>query len=237
MPIYILDLKARKLIANQTLELQFEKPEGFSYIAGQYGGFTLINPAITDEKGNTRRFSLLSAPHEPCLTITTRLQTSAYKKNLEQMQIGGQIKFAGPTGQFILHEAVDMPAIFLAGGIGIAPFYSMIKDALKKNPDRQITLLYGNQRLTDAAYYPELCELAKQHPHFKLVLILANPEDGWQGETGFITPELIIKHAPHYENAMIYACGSPAMVTAMQQILNELAINPEQIRVEDFPGY
>lgn len=237
MPIYTLPLKARKTVAHQTIELCFEKPEGFSYVAGQYGGFTLMNPDVTDEKGNTRRFSLLSAPHETQLRIVTRLQTSAYKKNLETMALNAAIKFAGPTGNFVLHDDVKQAAVFLAGGIGIAPFYSMIQTALRETPARKLTLFYGNQRLADAAYVEELTALTKQYANFKMIVVLANPEADWTGETGFITDELLVKYAPDYEASIIYACGSPGMVSAMQVMLAELEMNPEQLRFEDFPGY
>lgn len=237
MPIYTLPLKARKTVANQTIELCFEKPEGFSYVAGQYGGFTLINPEFTDEKGNTRRFSLLSAPYETELRIVTRIQTSAYKKNLNMMALNTSIKFAGPTGNFVLHDDVNQPAVFLAGGMGIAPFYSMIQAALQTTPTRQLTLLYGNQTLADTAYLEELTALTKHHANFKMIVVLANPDADWTGEKGFITDELLVKYAPDYETSIIYACGSPGMVSAMQVMLTELEMNPEQLRFEDFPGY
>lgn len=237
MPIFTMTLLDKKTIAHNTLELTFEKPAGFNYVAGQYGGFTLINPSITDDKGNTRRFSLASAPHEANLTVVTRVQTSAFKQNLQQMEPNASLKFAGPTGTFTLHTDETIPTIMLAGGIGIAPFYSMIKDTLQQHPARRVTLFYGNQTMADTAYLQELQTLASNHPGFKLMLVLANPETGYAGETGFINANLVTKHEPAYKNSIFYACGSPAMVNAMKNMLNELAIQEEQIKVEDFPGY
>lgn len=237
MPIFTLTLLEKKTIAQNTLELTFEKPANFNYIAGQYGGFTLINPSVTDEKGNTRRFSFASAPHEPHLSIATRIQTSAYKQNLQNMTIGSTIKLAGPTGNFILHQDANIPTIMLAGGIGIAPFYSMIKEALKQHPERAIHVYYGNQTRKDAAFLEALETLAAHHPHFKLTLVLSAPEAGWTGETGYIDAALIMKQSPNYEACLFYACGSPAMVNAMKAELAELAVKEEQIYVEDFPGY
>lgn len=237
MPIFTLTLLEKKTVAQNTLELTFEKPAGFNYLAGQYGGFTLINPTSTDEKGNTRRFSLASAPHEPHLTVVTRVQTSAYKQNLQQMEPNATIKFAGPTGTFTLHSDETIPTVFLAGGIGIAPFYSMIKDTLQQHPARDLTLFYGNQTLADTAYLQELKALTTKHPGFKLMLVLANPEADYVGETGFINAGLVAQYAPAYQDSIIYACGSPAMVNAMKNMLHELNIKEEHIKVEDFPGY
>lgn len=237
MPIYNLTLLARKTVAKQTLELEFEKPPGFHYVAGQYGGFTLINPPFTDQGGNTRRFSLVSSPNETHLAIVTRIQPSAYKKNLEQLAVRSEIKFAGPTGNFVLHADTNTPTIFIAGGMGIAPFYSMIKDVLSQGQTREMILFYGNQQLADTAYYNELSTLSKLHPHFKFITTLANPEPDWAGETGFITDELVMKHAPQWEQSIFYVCGGPGMVNAMKVMLDEMGIKEDQVKVEDFPGY
>ena len=237
MPIYTLTLVAKETIAQNTLELQFEKPEGFQYVAGQYGGFTLLNPTETDAKGNTRRFSLVSAPHESTLKIVTRIQQSSFKRELNNLEPGHTLKFAGPTGNFVLPPEHQNPIILIAGGIGIAPFYSMIKETLLHEPTRDIILFYGNQTVQDTAYREALEALAKKHASFKFVLTLANPGAEWSGNVGYITDELIIKNTPDYANQLYYVCGSPAMVQAMQQVLADIDIPPEHIKVEDFPGY
>ena len=98
-------------------------------------------------------------------------------------------------------------------------------------------LFYGNQGLSDSAYFNELSALAKTHANFKLVMTLANPEPEWQGEVGFITDELIVKHAPQFEKSFIYVCGGPGMVNAMKTMLAELGVDEARVMVEDFPGY
>src|SRR4051812_22974007 len=108
MPIHHLKLCNRQEIARGTLLFEFEKPAGLHFKAGQYGGFTLINPTETDANGITRRFSLLSIPDDPYLAIATRVQQSAYKRVLSTLPIGSEIKFAGPTGSFTLHEDITI---------------------------------------------------------------------------------------------------------------------------------
>jgi ferredoxin-NADP reductase len=237
MPIYTVKLLDRNTIANNTILLTLEKPDGFNYKAGQYCGFTLINPAETDEKGNNRRFSILSAPHDEHLMIVTRVQQSAYKRNLQTMALGSTLKVAGPIGNFILHDDAMVPAVFIAGGIGIAPFYSMIRDALQQRPEQKIMLFYGNQSLADTALLDELTALEQLSPQFKLITTLSTPHPEWKGEKGYITDEMLAKHIPDLANPIFYACGSPSMVAFMQQILRELSIDEERIKVEDFPGY
>lgn len=237
MPIFKIKLLQRETVASNTIKLTFEKPQGLTFIAGQYGGFTLINPAETDDKGMTRRFSFLSPPDDTHLEIVTRVQTSAFKRNLQNLPIGEEVKLAGPSGNFVLHEDVNIPAVMIAGGIGIAPFYSIIKHQLKHRPAQRITLFYGNQTLADSAFLEELQQLEREHPQLKLVPALASPHPEWTREKGFITDEMLVKNIPDLDKPMFYVCGSPAMVTAMQQVLQELQIAADRIKVEDFPGY
>lgn len=237
MPIHQLKLLERKTVARATIELLFEKPDGFTFKPGQYGGFTLINPQETDAGGITRRFSLLSAPHDAKIAITTRIQSSAYKRELNALPIGAAIKFAGPTGNFVLHDDESVPAVFIAGGIGITPFYSMITHAIHNHSPRSLTLFYGNNTPEDSAYLEELKKLASTHTNFKLVAVMAHANDQWDGEKGYISYELIKKHVADINPPIYYICGSPVMVNALHETLKELDIADTQIKIEDFPGY
>lgn len=236
MPIHKLKLLERKEVARGTLQFIFEKPSGFVFQPGQYGGFTLIDSGL-EPGANTRRFSILSAPHDPHLAIATRIQSSSYKRVLNELKNGSEMKFAGPTGTFTLHADQNTPAVFIAGGIGITPFYSMIRHAVETHSNQKMYLFYGNQSRDDAAFLAELEKIAIIHPHFKLIATMANPDPTWNGETGFITYEMIKKHIPNISAPIYYVCGSPAMVNAMHEILNELEINEDRICTEDFPGY
>lgn len=237
MPIFTLKLTDRHEVARNTIELRFAKPAGFTYTAGQYGGFTLINPSETDAGGITRRFSLLSSPSDDYLAIATRIQNSAYKRVLANLPIGSDIKFAGPTGNFILHDEISVPTVLIAGGIGIAPFYSMMRFAASQNSSRQIILFYGNQTRDDAAYLDQLVSIEQQHSAIKTIAAMANPDATWQGETGYITHTMIKKYVPDISQPIFYVCGSPAMVTAIQELLVEMGVADDHIKVEDFPGY
>lgn len=237
MPIYTLMLTDKKEVARSTFVYYFEKPSGFNFVPGQYGGFTLMEPTHTDDKGITRRFSLLSTPHDNHIALATRLQPSAYKKSLHALSIGKPIKFAGPSGNFTLHTDQQIPAVFIAGGIGITPFYSMIRHTQQMATPRELTLFYGNQRREDAAFLVELEEMSHHMPHFHFVPTLAEPDPDWQGATGFINHALIKKHVHDLSKPVFYICGSPAMVAALRETLDELGINADRISVEDFPGY
>src|SRR5437016_7613197 len=121
-PIYSLKLKTRSEVAERTLEFRFDKPAGMTFKAGQFMELTLIDPPETDAEGNTRGFSINSAPDDPELTFTTRLRDTAFKRRLQTMPLGAEIKVEGPFGNLTLHNDPSRPAVFLAGGIGITPF-------------------------------------------------------------------------------------------------------------------
>lgn len=237
MPIHILKLIDKREVARGTIEFVFDKPANLTFKPGQYGGFTLINPSETDAGGITRRFSLLGTPDDNHIKIAMRMQNSAYKRVLNSLPIGSEVKFAGPTGNFILHEDKSIPAVFIAGGIGITPFYCMIKDATQQQSSQPLFLFYGNPSPNDSAFLGELTEMQKENSHFKLIATMDKLDPTWQGETGFISHTMIKKYISDLNAPIYYICGGPAMVTALQELLVEMGIDEERIKVEDFPGY
>lgn len=237
MPLHIIKLVNKRELARDTFLFEFAKPQGFHFIPGQYGGFTLINPSETDAKGNTRRFSLLNAPQDDTLQIATRIQNSAYKRSLHALPIGAEIKFAGASGNFVLHEDHTVPAVFIAGGIGITPFYSIIRAAGLSHSTAQMQLFYGNQSPDNSILIQELQQLENANTNFKLIPTFATPEQDWHGETGYITHTMLKKYISDLHIPNYYVCGSPMMVKALQELLLEMGIPQEKIKVEDFPGY
>lgn len=237
MPIYNLKLTGYRPVANSTFVYEFEKPAGFKFIPGQYGGYTLINPSVTDNKGATRRFSLLSTPLDNHIAFVTRMQTSAFKQSLQSLHVGDIVKFAGPTGNFILHPETEVPAVLIAGGVGIAPFYSMLRDIQQTQSPRTVYLFYGNRSIEDAPFFKEIAELSKQIANFHFIPVLENADANWSGEKGYITDTLLRKTVADFMVPIYYICGSPAMVTALQETVLEMGVPDSQVKVEDFPGY
>ena len=130
MPIYKVKLKAREEIAAGTMAFHFEKPEGFVYKAGQFADYTLINPPETDAEGNTRGFSLASAPYEDDLMSATRMRDTAFKRVLKTMPLGTELTLDAPYGSFTLHNNAAIPAVFVTGGIGVTPVRSIVLQAI-----------------------------------------------------------------------------------------------------------
>src|SRR6476661_5329338 len=121
---YVIKLLSAREIANGTRSFEFEKPQGYTFKAGQATDWTLIDPVETDDEGNGRSFSLACAPAEPVLRLATRMRDTAFKRILGKMQPGYTISIDDPWGDFTLDADDSKEAVFLCGGIGVTPFLS-----------------------------------------------------------------------------------------------------------------
>ncbi len=227
-------------IADGTMAFHFAKPPDFQFRPGQAVDLTLLNPPETDGEGNTRTFSIASAPHDSDLMIATRMRDTAFKRVLRQAAPGLALKMEGPSGSFVLHRKAEKAAVFLAGGIGITPFRSIIRQATHDHAPHKMYLFYSNRRPEDAAFLDELSETAKQNPNFHLVATMTEIDKSrreWKGATGFVNRDMLAKHLPALQGPIYYLAGPPAMVTAMRRMLTEAAVDEDDIRSEEFSGY
>jgi ferredoxin-NADP reductase len=172
-------------IAAGTMAFHLEKPGGFSFKAGQFGDFTLIDPPETDFEGNTRGFSLTSAPYENDLMFATRMRDTAFKRVLRTVEIGTEITLDAPYGSFTLHNNPRIPAVFLTGGIGITPVRSIVLQAVHDNLPHKILLFYSNRRPEDSAFLNELKEAQEMDPNYLFVGTMTEMEkssEKWGGK-------------------------------------------------------
>jgi len=232
---YRTSLVGKQEVACDTVAFRLEKPEGFSFAAGQAVYLTLPGQTDTDGKGRVRTFSIASTPHEPDLVIATRVTDSAFKRCLAGLPAGSQVGVEGPYGDLIL-DGDDRPAVFLAGGIGITPFRSMILDAAARVLLRDLALFYSNRSPDDAAFMSELEQLARDNPRFKLIATMTD-DAGWEGEHGFIDRWMIERDVGNITRPVFYLAGPPAMVATMETMLIEAGVKPESIHAEMFAGY
>lgn len=231
-------LKSKKEVASDTMMFHFSKPAGFTFKAGQYADYTLIDPPETDAKGDIRGFSL-GAPYEEDIIFTTRMRDTAFKRNLKILTIGTEVILDGPGGSFALHNNTKIPAVFLCGGIGVAPVRSIILQATHDQTAHKLFLFYANKTPKDAAFIEELTETQQANPNFKFVASMTDIGDSkdWKGETSFFTKEMLEKHIGDLSLPIYYISGPPAMVTSIRETLNEAGIDDDNIRTEEFSGY
>ena len=240
MATYTVSLKHRREVAEGTTAFLFEKPDGLSFKAGQYLNFTLLDPPETDAEGNTRTFSIASAPDEEELMMATRMRDTAFKRVLKTMPLGAQVEIEGPYGNFTLHKNAARPAVFLTGGIGITPYRSIIRDAGRKKLPHRLLLFYSNRRPEDGAFLEELQQAESDNPNYQFIgtmTDMANSKRPWQGKTGYINRDMLAQSISDLTTPIYYIAGPPGMVTAMRKMLADADINDDSIRTEEFNGY
>ncbi|MFZ6036558.1 MAG: ferredoxin--NADP reductase [Patescibacteria group bacterium] len=240
MPEYSAKLISKRTIARETCEFVFTKPAGFDFRPGQF--MTLILPDLDPKvaKGNRRSMSIASAPTDDLVSFGMRMGTSAFKQRIDKLNIGEQIQMMGPFGRFIMPDDQSIPLVFLAGGIGITPFLSMITYCAATKSPRELFLLYSNSCISNASYLPELESLQNRHPHLHYVPTMTDQEHlehEWVGQTGFITADMIKQSVSDYMRPLYMIVGPPGMVEAMVALLKEMGLPEKQIMIEKFTGY
>jgi ferredoxin-NADP reductase len=230
----------REEVAEGTMAFHFEKPSGFDFKAGQSADVTLIDPRETDAEGNTRTFSIASPPFENELVFTTRMRDTAFKRSLKNLYLATGVKIGSASGSFTLHKNPAKPAVFLAGGIGITPFLSIVRQSDHDRLPHKLYLFYSNRRPEDAAFLNTLQTLEKANPNFHLICTMtemSKSKKDWKGETALIGKEMLSKHLSVLQGPIYYIAGPPPMVAAMRQTLVIAGIDEDDIRAEDFAGY
>lgn len=239
MPIVNVKIKDKKMVANGTLEVILEKPDGFEFTAGQFADYTLIDPPETDDEGNTRGFSLVSAPYEDYLALATRLRDTAFKRVLQKLNVGDEIKLDGPYGDFRLQKNESKPAVFIMGGIGVTPVRSMIAQATHDKTNHKILLLHSNKTPDDAPFQDDFTKLAQENPNFTFVPVASESAPAnFTGEHGYINAEMVKKYVEDIQAPIWYLAGPPGMVKAMRAMLvDDLQADEDNIKTEEFDGY
>jgi ferredoxin-NADP reductase len=240
MPPYKVSLQAHKDLCAGTTAFYFGKPEGFEFNAGQFANFTLLTSTDADLLGDTRALSIASAPHERNLMVATRLRATAFKRTLNSLPLGTELRLQGPYGSLTLSRNGTRPAVLLAGGIGITPFRSLIWNAAESLSSRRINLFYSVRVPDEAVFLEELREMEQHNTRYKLICTVTQPEKvklPWRGETGRISIQMLSKWIPDLSVPIYFIAGPPGMVTGMRQILIGSGIAEEDIRAEEFSGY
>ena len=139
-----------------------------------------------------------------------------------------------------MHNNRARPAVFIAGGIGITPFMSILRQAAKDQLPQDLVLLYSNRRPEDAAFLAELRELEQRNKRFRLIATMTQMDKSsqpWDGETRLVDEALVKKVSAALLAPIYYVAGPPAMIEAVRQTLNRAGIDDDDIRSEEFLGY
>ncbi len=235
MKQYAVQLRSRRMVAERTMEVSFSRPAGFDFAAGQFLKITL------PVENGTRSMSIASAPYEDELTLVMRIpeNPSSFKQLLQTMPIGSEAKISGPFGHLVLDTNVKRPVVFIAGGIGITPFRSILRQEAHAPTGRTIRLLYSNRNYAQATYFDELRALPVQRYAVTCTMTKMSPQETKElrCESGYITGEFVKQHTQDLENPLYYIVGLPEMVTATRSQLLDLGVQKEDIKIELYSGY
>lgn len=230
----------KEKIAADTYSFYFEtRGNYFHFFPGQYIRITL--PIQSPEKrSDSKFFTISSAPqNNEHIIVTTREGISEFKKELFLLKQNQKVQIFGPLGGFYLSQAPETDVVFLAGGIGITPFYSMLTHLKTQRLPRSITLIASFTNKEDILFFHELKECSLINPNIQSIFTLTgNDLSGeWHGETGRINEQMVKKYtaqltAPHY-----YIVGPLSMVSQTEELLMSLGIPETHIKLELFTGY
>lgn len=235
---FFLKLKEKIQISPDIFLFNFGKIPNFRFVPGQYMEWTLHHPK-TDTRGNRRYFSIASSPTEDLMiAVKFYKPSSSYKNALLSIDNEKKVIASSLTGEFVLPKKKDVPVAFIAGGVGIAPFRSIVQDIIDKNQPVNIVLLFANRTKEDIVF-ADLFEKAKGLG-FNTIYTLTEKESipqDWTGEIGRVTPEMIVRRIPDYKTRVFYISGPQPMVKSYQEILKSTGVSTKNIKVDYFPGY
>ncbi|HEX8964942.1 MAG TPA: FAD-binding oxidoreductase [Patescibacteria group bacterium] len=235
----VLPLVWKKEIGSNTVVFGFESTKNFSFIPGQYMEWTLPHTHV-DNRGNRRYFSLANSPTENEIMLMIKFYdpSSSFKKALLSMQEGQEIVATQVAGDFVLPKDPTTPIVFIAGGIGIAPFRSMIQHIIDNKLTYNIVIIYSNRKADEIAF-ADLFQKAEQYGVKTIYTLtdIKNIPQNWQGETGYITEKMIQNHIPDYSQRTFYLSGPQLMVEAYEDLLSKLHVPSSQVVKDYFPGY
>lgn len=223
---FMLSLNHIEKLTADTYDFVFNRGEGFDFTPGQYMEWTLEHEK-PDSRGNRRYFTIASSPTENEVRIGVKFYNpaSSFKKMMLALTPGMKISVSQLAGDFTLPSNPSEKLVFLAGGIGITPFRSMIKYLIDKNEKRDIVLLYADKSSEDVVY-KDVFDQAQQNLGIKTVY-----------SVGRFTPDSIISQVPDFKERVFYISGPHTMVESFEKALSEIGIPRSKIKTDYFPGF
>jgi ferredoxin-NADP reductase len=232
-------IKEKREVAKGTLLVTFDLlGEEVDFTPGQYFFVTLPDVGHQDDKGLRRHITVVTSPNEKgVLGFATRMRDSAFKRSLGELPVGAEVEVEPPKGAFALPDDASQPLVFVAGGIGITVFRSMLRFIQEEGLPYRVTLIYSNRDRESTAFLDELQELEKENANLRLILTMTQDPD-WEGETRKIDAEFFRDHlGENLDESTFLVAGPPAMVEGMQAALAEAGVDEKNVVAERYSGY
>ena len=235
-----LKLKESILLTPDTAEFVFQPDAPLHFKPGQYLEWTLGHNS-PDSRGNRRYFTIASSPTESKLRLSVKFypKGSTFKKALARMKKGNTIIASQLAGDFVMPRNKRKKLVFIAGGIGVTPFRSMVQYMIDTGEKRDVTMLYSNKTADDIAYKDFFDVATTTLEKFKMVYTVTDKENKvpWTGNVGRIDERMILREIPDYISRTFYISGTHAMVSGTEQLLRDLNVPESQIKTDFFPGF
>jgi ferredoxin-NADP reductase len=232
-------IKEKREVAKGTLLVLFDLGgERLEYRPGQYFWIELLDPPYQDEKGARRHISAVTSPTERgVIGLCTRLRDSAFKRSLAELPLGAEVEVEQPKGSFVLPDDSARPLVFVAGGIGITTFRSMLRYIEDTGLRHRVTLIYSNRDRDSTAFLDELELIAERNPNVRLILTMTE-DDAWPGERRRIDAAFFEDYlGDDLDTATYMVAGPPAMARAATEELRKAGVDAESIATDSFSGY
>lgn len=233
-------LKEKIQITPNIYEFIFKNDRKFSFLPGQYLEWTLQHNK-TDSRGDRRYFTVASSPEEKEIKLGIRTQEdgSSFKKAMLSLREGDKVYASQLAGDFTLPENKKEKLVFIAGGIGITPFRSMILHLLEIKEKRDIVFFYAVSDPKEIAY-KNILNTAEEKLGIKVIYMVTNKskiEKDWKGKVGYLTEEMIKNEVPEFRQRTYYLSGPNSMVDSYKKIIKSIGVSGKNIVTDYFPGF
>ena len=234
----MLTLSSIRSIGTDAYEYAFASDRKLAFAPGQYLEWTLGHH-FPDDRGNRRYFTIASSPTEKDIALGVKFYDppSTFKRALGEMKVGDTISASHLAGSFVLPKDPKQKLVFIAGGIGITPFRSMVQYLLDKNEARSVVLLYANKKAEDIGYR-DIFDRAQSKLGIKTVYFATGEKGPVPGVyTESLSASAIVREVPDYRDRMYYLSGPHTMVSAFEKTLRDMGVPRRKIKVDFFPGF
>ncbi|MGZ6004759.1 MAG: RnfABCDGE type electron transport complex subunit D [Candidatus Saccharimonadales bacterium] len=233
-------LKQKLRIAPNIVDFVFVPERALAYKPGQYMEWTIAHQAV-DSRGNRRYLTLASSPTEADLRLGVKFypKGSTYKRAMLALNDKSAVAAGQLGGDFTLDDNPNQKLAFIAGGIGITPFRSMVKYISDTGQQRDVVLIYSERSESDLVYRQVFSE-GRTKFNLRTVYTLTDLDKirpGWPGQIGIISGQLIQEEIPDFLDRIFYVSGPQPMVQAVKHSLHKLGVAHNHIKTDLFPGY
>lgn len=233
---YKLKIVHKEEILKDTYALYFDKSDsGIRFLAGQFVTVSIPDLNTSDGRGNERHFSIANSPDEKNIEIIIRKSGSEFSNAILNLSAGSQLLFDEPRGEIHSKKITDSPFIpvFIAGGTGITPVRSILRDFDERVINKELVLFYANRSLESAVFLYEFITLSEEKNNFTFIPILEKASDKIKTEKGFFSQEIFKKYVSEIDKYVFFVTGPPMMLSEAIKVLVTCGVPDEKIFIEN----